>query len=394
MQFANYPQFFYNGKMTDKKILIIGAGNMAQPMIISLIKHQKTAPENLTIVTGKSAGKNKAAIHALFAENNLTAYNNCVFEKTPPANLPAPDVVIFAAKPVYFEQIATQYQSTITPDTQVVSIATAITTQDFKKHWGEGISVIRTMPHLPRGLYGIYADAKVDMQFLQTAFNDMGKPIILENEDADFHRFAAHSGCGPAFIAQFLARLPDEKQREAATDTLTKMAKGEKITGNLYSKEQQQTITRTVNFYNHWLSVAQYHFTDKAAQVLNPTILSTIAHLEKTHIAPADFARKVRSAKGVTNAGLLVMGSPPPNDPHFGDKAEMIAQTAESTYYQRITPEDSIVYALLASEARSVGMGEKTELNKHPLYLAGNQQFADIKREGDVFLQSLQTRTK
>lgn len=374
--------------MKHKKILIIGAGSMAQPTILSLLKYGNFLPDDVTIITGQSEDKNKAAIVKLLKQNHFDLYTHRVFEKTPLVDLSLQDMVVYAAKPAFFESIAEQYAAYLQPDAEVISIASAVTVDAFKHKWGDNIKVIRTMPHIPCAIYGIYAEDAAARDLTQALFADLGKSFRLKDERDAFHHFAVHASCAPAFIAQFLARLENDEQRQAATFAFRQMAAGKRIEGDKWDKAQQHTITRSVDFYNHWLSTAKLHFGKDAVKVLNPTLLGTLDYLEKTHTLPEAFITQVRSAKGVTNAGLLFMGSPPPDDARFGDGAEIATQKSKAVFYQHVPAEHSIVYAILASVARSKGMTEGSDRAKHPLYLAGDKQFADIKKEGDAILAS------
>lgn len=374
--------------MEHKKILIIGAGNMAKPAILSLLKHGNFLPDDVTIITGKSEGKNKAAIVKLLKQNHFDLYTHRVFENTPPVDLSLQDVVVYAAKPEFFESIAEQYSAYLQPDAEVISIASALTVDDFKNKWGNNISVARTMPHIPCAIYGIYAEEVATRDLTQALFAGLGKSFRLKGEGDAFHHFVVHASSAPAFVAQFLARLENDEQRQAAVFAFRQMAAGKRIEGDKWDKAQQHTITRSAAFYNHWLGVAKIHFGKDASEVINPTLLGTLDYLDKTNITPQDSIAQVRSAKGVTNVGLLFMGSPPPEDVRFGDGAEIMAQKNKAIFYQRVPAEDSIVYAVLASVARSKGMTEESDRAKHPLYLVGDKQFADIKKEGDAILAS------
>lgn len=318
--------------MTQKKILIIGAGSMAQPVILSLLKNLAPAPENFTLITGASAGKNKEAILQLLAENGLSPYHHCIFQKTLPTPSEPYKVVIYAAKPAQFEAIAKEYQSLVSPTAQIISIAAALTTQDFKNQWGEGISVIRTMPHVPRALYGIYADPATDISLATTAFADMGNAVILPDEQEAFQRFTVHASSGPAFLATFLDSLGDHESQTQAAAFFRDM------TLTPASTRQEEIFHSCATFYHHWWVVAERDFGKEIAETLIPqTILGTLNYLESTKIPPLDFVKQVRSHKGVTHAGLLYMEGKIPGK-------------------ESLRPEESITHALLAAMARLQAM--------------------------------------
>jgi pyrroline-5-carboxylate reductase len=393
------------------KILVIGAGEMGLSVIASLFRQCSVPHSAITVMTGESHGKNKAALIHKLAAQGIHGIEGCIFEKNPPATLGLQDMVFYCAKPQHLAEIATQYRRFIQPNATIISIAAAKTLAEFKQLWGEDVTVIRTMPHLPQTLLAVYpalchsheggnlADKEQQdtrllgydkAQIIHEVLTGLGEIIPLASE-TEFHAYTAAAGCMPAFIAQFLARQ-EPKERHHAVQELYHLAKnlktplplagevgrGCKTYSNTFiitpspcplpqaggdlldvSKKNTAHKTQAKTFYQHALAAIETDFPHPlAAKILQDTLRGTLDYLAAhPELSEVEFANAVRSPKGVTNAGLLCMGLPIPDDERFGTAAERAEQNATAAEYaKKYPPEEAITNALKAAKARSQAM--------------------------------------
>ncbi len=369
---------------------------MAQPIYTTLLTNNVVDPSNLTLITGSSAGKNSPSNikqkleTADIPQEKIEKINIQAYDEVNKQNVPAADIVIFCAKP---NQLNALSNYDINDGALVISIAAAKTVSDIKTalpQSANNISVIRVMPHLPKKIYGLYADngktnTQNNTQLCQTIMAGLGAAQILKQEN-DMHAYTAHAGSGPAFVAQFIASFPEEQQK-TAMNILQQLASDSLQDTNHGGHAHKQIQNKCQKFYTNWLTVAKKDFAaideQMPKRILNATITGTINHLTRTEIPVEQFVQKVRSAKGITNAGLLYMGSKPEQPEvleddkqyKFGDKEQIIAQnTIASASSNNISPEDSITYALIAATNRSIGAQKNYD---NPLHGVDNEAIKD-----------------
>ncbi len=316
------------------RILVIGTGHMAQCIIQDIAANNPLGAKSMTLITGESPGKDKAAVkRQLPAKTALEVTVVGRNEIKKELLLHKHDIVLFCAKPQQLEALR-DYNFIMHEGALVISIAAGKTMHDIALACGMPVRTARIMPHIPRTIYGIYAENAEQQALITKLLAAYGSPVLLQNEE-QFVPYSVHAGSGPAFAARFIERLHAEGIE----------------TGNIIDN----TNPRVQRFYDLWLTMAQRDFSDKAEgeYILRQTLAGTTAYLQSTHINPADFCLQVRSAKGVTNAGLIAMGSPPPHHQRFGtpDQLESQSQLAQA-FYAKYTPEESIVPALLATTQR------------------------------------------
>lgn len=336
--------------LTGRKILIIGTGHMAEPVYGSLLQRRDVRAEDVTLICGNSPGKDKAAIRQKLEAAGVDTAKPALYGRDEAFDITAPDIILYCAKPQQMKEIMPRYAPIIKHGAILVSIAAGVTVADFKRQADTEITVVRAMPHLPLALCGVFAETDADYALTVPLLEGLGRPIRLTTED-DMHPYIAHAGSSPAFIAQFLHRMGDNASLRAQLAALAENS----TTGDVAAPVRR--------FYENWLKVARHDLGDKAEPIINATLAGTLAHLE-AHPEPSleEFIARVRSPRGTTNAGLLFMGSPPPQEPRFGNAQQLENQNRLAEHYgTTLTPEQSIVYATLATVARSVGMQRQAD---------------------------------
>jgi pyrroline-5-carboxylate reductase len=369
-----------------KHTLLVGTGNMAEPLYRTLAGALGEGQDRLTLCCGLSEGKNRQAVSEILQQDGLLKENIAILERNESLaieSLNPADLFVFCGKPFQLETIFEQYKHAITKDTTILTVAAGPCIEQYRKILAEKISpevaeeasIVRIMPHLPRKFYAIYGEDKQKADALKPLLHPIGEPVDLKQED-DIHHFIGHAGSSPAFIAQFLHRTPQTDAKKELRDLASGMQQ--------LPATPQPGDSSTVKFYRNWLHQAKEELGgERGAEIINQTILGTLDKLAREGLEPHDFAQKVRSKKGATSIGLLLMGDPVPNiadkpdKPGWGTKKEIDAQneiatrciSGKSPFAESDAPiplEESILCATRFCAARSKGM--ETHPND-PLYI-------------------------
>ncbi|MDR3111597.1 MAG: pyrroline-5-carboxylate reductase [Elusimicrobiota bacterium] len=178
----------------NKKILFVGAGNMAFAIASGLIKSNVTQAENiLCFDINKNAEidfKNKLGVNS---KQDLSDAVSFV------------DIIFLSVKPQNISEVLEAVKSFINIKTLIISIAAGITTQFIEHYLGGEIPVVRVMPNTPALVLcamsvlckGKHA-CKKDVETAKILFDAIGKTEILEEKY--FDAVTALSGSGPAYV--------------------------------------------------------------------------------------------------------------------------------------------------------------------------------------------------
>lgn len=366
--------------------LVIGSGNMGVPVIASWLKNG-IKPEEMVVITGETEGKTSPEItrEALkkqgIKEEVLDKLKLIARDEAAEAEIPAAGTVLFATKPQFFDDVKAKLSDAVQNASVLVSIAAGLNCEDLKILTPQA-EIIRTMPNLAQRVYGLYAGEEVSPATLNqtdTLMRAMGQKITLKDESDAFDYFTAHAGCGPAFVAAFIQRLAEESPENTSLIQrhLEDLASGKKsariqpasaanieILKKSGKKLDEKGMAndalrgRIQQFYDGWKrKITEDLGEADAPDTLNQTILGALAMMEQNSVQPLDFANNVRSGKGITNAGLLCMGIPVPEEDRFGTATQRSRQNIiAETFKKEFSPEESILPALIASYARCKGM--------------------------------------
>jgi pyrroline-5-carboxylate reductase len=336
--------------LSSARILVIGTGNMAAPLIRGIVTCPLITPGNVTFITGTTQGKDSAALTDLIRKNGAAPKSFRIVSRNDPTATvtnPLPDIVIYCAKPHYLTVIAAEYEAAFRHCRLFISIAAGVECDTMRPLMGADTAIIRAMPHLPQTLCGYYAEPGDTLAYASPFLFGLGEAVILSTE-SQMHAYATHAASGPAFIAYFLARQ-DDMSRDASISELRDLAAAAPL-----------TTSATSHFYQNWRRLAASIFgKTKGAALLSHMVSGTLDYLENAEIPLLDFAQQVRSPKGITNAGLLYMGNPCPVMPEsslpnpFGSAEELAAQEALAKEHAAMPIENTIIPALIATEARS-----------------------------------------
>ncbi|MFH1190218.1 MAG: pyrroline-5-carboxylate reductase [Candidatus Omnitrophota bacterium] len=187
--------------MTDKKIGIIGCGNMGEAIFSRLSQAMEKSTSLMVSemdYARRSAIQDKYRIIVAIDNNYLVKY--C-------------DVIILAVKPKYIESVlGREVCCGMSPDKLLISIAAGITTKHIESVVGKDIPVIRVMPNMPavigEAISSISAGAsaaKEHMALAREIFSMIG--TVVEVEEGLVDAVTAISGSGPAYFFYFIESL-------------------------------------------------------------------------------------------------------------------------------------------------------------------------------------------
>ena len=183
------------------KIGFIGAGNMGKAIIAGALDSGIIAPNHLYI------SRKRPQLSADLAAKGATVMANNVELAR------AVDCVVLAIKPVYTAQVLSEVRAALAGKL-VISIVAGWTFEMLQNALPENARFIRVMPNTPlavgEGMSLIsnrYTCSEDEFKFVNSLFAAAGKVAVVE--DAIYVAANGISGCGPAFVYQFIEALAD-----------------------------------------------------------------------------------------------------------------------------------------------------------------------------------------
>jgi len=178
----------------DKKIGIIGFGNMGEAILKSLLDKGVAQKPN-TYVSDSDQGR------ALYARSKYAANHS----KTNKELLASVDIVILAIKPQDLKALSSEISKDLRPNTLVISILAGVSTKKLESLFKGKPHIIRVMPNMPAkvgfGVSAISAGKHAGDQDKKNAaviFRAVGDVIELDEEL--MNAVTAISGSGPAYF--------------------------------------------------------------------------------------------------------------------------------------------------------------------------------------------------
>jgi pyrroline-5-carboxylate reductase len=189
--------------LKDKKIGIIGTGNMGESLISGLIYARSSVSENI-ICSDIRKEKLKSVKDAYGV---VTTTNNIDVVK-------ASEIVIYAIKPQIMASILNETASHLDMSKIIISIAAGVPLAAIESCLNKDLRLIRVMPNIAasvkEGAAAIAAGkhtSKEDLKLAKAIFDSVGKSIIIEEELMD--AITGLSGNGPAYIFLIVDALAD-----------------------------------------------------------------------------------------------------------------------------------------------------------------------------------------
>jgi len=188
--------------MEDRKIGLLGAGNMASALLRGLLGSKTLRPEQIRASDLRAAQlaqlETSYGIQTHADNAELLAWAN---------------VIVLAVKPQVIAQVLEQMSSVLKSDTLVISIAAGVPLSAIEARL-PGARVLRAMPNTAAialaGATGIAAGTHAsseDMQFARTLFDAVGRSAVLDESALD--AVTGLSGSGPAYVMVMIDALAD-----------------------------------------------------------------------------------------------------------------------------------------------------------------------------------------
>jgi len=182
--------------MDNKKIAIIGGGNLGGSIAHGLLKSRQYKPENITVTRRKielltDLTKKGLNIHS----DNELAVNQA-------------DVVILAVKPKVVDNILNQVKHVLTKEKTVISVATGIELSHMQAIIGNEIPLFRAMPNTAIAIReSMTCIATVNgsndhIEEVIDIFNHLGQAIKISEELMNGSTVLA--ACGIAYALRFI----------------------------------------------------------------------------------------------------------------------------------------------------------------------------------------------
>ena len=189
--------------LKDKKIGIIGTGNMGESLISGLIYAKSSVPKNI-ICSDVRKDKLKSVQDAYGV---VTTTSNIDVVK-------ASEIVIYAIKPQIMASILRETAVHLDMSKVIISIAAGVPLAAIESCLNKDLRLIRVMPNIAASVKeGAAAIApgkhasKGDLKLAKAIFDSVGKSIIIEEEFMD--AITGLSGNGPAYIFLIVDALAD-----------------------------------------------------------------------------------------------------------------------------------------------------------------------------------------
>jgi pyrroline-5-carboxylate reductase len=189
--------------MENRKIGLLGTGNMASALIRGLLSSKTLRPEQI-----RGSDLRAEPLAELEQRYGIKTHSDN-------ADLLAwANVLVLAVKPQVIDRVLDQVASAITSNTLVVSIAAGVPLSAIEARLPAGIRVLRAMPNTAAmalaGATGIAPGSRAtaeDIQFSKALFDATGRSVVLDESLLD--AVTGLSGSGPAYIMLIIDALAD-----------------------------------------------------------------------------------------------------------------------------------------------------------------------------------------
>ena len=189
--------------LKDKKIGVIGTGNMGESLISGLIYARSSVPEN--IICSDVRKEKLKSIKDAYGVVTTTSNTDVVKSS---------EIVIYAVKPQIMASILKETAAHLDISKVIISIAAGVPLAAIESCLNKDLRLIRVMPNIAasvkEGAAAITAGkhaSKEDLKLAKAIFDSVGKSIIIEEELMD--AITGLSGNGPAYIFLIVDALAD-----------------------------------------------------------------------------------------------------------------------------------------------------------------------------------------
>ncbi|THA09157.1 pyrroline-5-carboxylate reductase [Rodentibacter pneumotropicus] len=186
--------------MQQKLIAFIGGGNMAQAIVLGLLKQGYPAAQIIVNDPNREKRESFTKLGVQTAENNEESASRA-------------DIVLLAVKPQMMEEVCQSLSAVDFSDKLFISIAAGISTARLQALIPSAKSIVRVMPNTPalvgEGMAGLFASkntAEIDRTLAERLLAAVGKTVWIEDE-SQMHAVTAASGSSPAYFFLMLEAM-------------------------------------------------------------------------------------------------------------------------------------------------------------------------------------------
>lgn len=189
--------------LKEKKIGIIGTGNMGQALIDGLLHSRSSVPENIICSDVK-----KEKLKSVREKYGITSKTNN------PDVVKASDIIIYAIKPQIMTRILKETADYLDSSKIIISIAAGVPLSAIESCLNKELRLVRVMPNIAafvrEGASAIAPGrhtSEADLKIAKAVFDSVGKSVIIEESLMD--AITGLSGSGPAYIFLIVDALAD-----------------------------------------------------------------------------------------------------------------------------------------------------------------------------------------
>ncbi len=186
--------------MTNKKIAIIGCGNLGKSILNGFLKTDGITPQNL-IVTRRNISQleDYQATGIQITSDNAKA-------------IAFADVVIVALKPYRILDVLSSHKAAFaSQDKLLISLATAISLNDLEHSIEQKIPIFRAMPNTASSVSNSLTcicgntDNQEHISLVKTCFDTIGKSVMIPESLMD--SATVLGACGIAYVLRFIRAM-------------------------------------------------------------------------------------------------------------------------------------------------------------------------------------------
>lgn len=198
----------------DRKLAVIGVGNMAKAIIAGITSAELSVSEFLLF------DKSPEALEAL-PKNDRFCYPSSISKAVSDA-----DCVLLSVKPQNYPEVLSEIRASQGYKNKLyISIAAGITAKSVSDSL-DGATVIRVLPNLPmtvgKGVSAICKNPDADAEsfsFVNDVFSSAGSTIIIDEEE--MNRIIGVTSSSPAYVFKFIDAICKGAERQGLEgDTL------------------------------------------------------------------------------------------------------------------------------------------------------------------------------
>ena len=189
--------------MEQRRIAVIGAGNMGTALIRGMLKAHWCSPANM-----RATGPHEEKMVALARELQIKA-STVNGEAARWA-----DTIVLAVKPQILDRVLDEIRPAVQPGALVVSIAAGVTTAHIESKLPQGTPVVRTMPNVAAtvelgatAMCGGRSATEKELEVARKIFQSVG--IVVEVSEELMDAVTGLSGTGPMYVFQIIEGLSD-----------------------------------------------------------------------------------------------------------------------------------------------------------------------------------------